>query len=86
MKYKTFAEYTTEEKHKADFVNSELVYTCRLATDNLVEEMTYLKASDTDDEFVRVRTREVSFDVNVSCDSRLALAKDVISALIRRGY
>ena len=84
--FKTFAEYTHEEKKKSEFVSSELVYTCRLATGGLVEDMTYLKARGSDDEYVRVRMPATTFDVNVSCDSMLAIAKDVIAALIRLGY
>ena len=86
MDCKTFAEYTAEEKQKAEFVSTELVYTCRMATGGLVEDMTYLTDMASDEEVVRVRMRESTFDVNVAMDSRLAMAKDVISALIRRGY
>lgn len=86
MEFKKYVYYTAEERAKAEFVETELVYTCRQATGRLVEQMTYLTAEGSDDELVRVQTRETEFLVNVSCDSLLALAKDVICELLERGY
>lgn len=86
MEYKKYIDYTAEERAKSEFVETDLVYTCQMATDRVVENLTYLKSAESDDEFVRVGTRETHFLVNVSCDSRLAMAKDVVCALLERGY
>lgn len=87
MEYKHDSDLTFEEFQKSLFVKAELTTLCRYATGGQVKHLVYMKAAESDDEFVKVApVHGGEFLVNVSCDSRLAIAKDVVGELIARGF
>ena len=87
MKFKHDDDLTFEEFQKSLFVKVELTALCGFATGGQIKHLVYLKAAESDDEFVKVApVHGVEFLVNVSCDSRLAIAKDVVGELIARGF
>ena len=87
MEYKHDYDLTLEEFQTSLYVKVELTALCRFATGAEVKHLVYLKAAGSDDEFVKVAPEHGGeFLVNVSCDSRLAIAKDVVDELIARGF
>ena len=74
---------TEEQNDKQLFVTGALTTLLVAATGGFVKYLVFTAHGD--DEMVRVSFANSSYvDVNVSCDSKWALAKDVMAAVAKR--